>query len=260
MRIAVIVLSLLLFTPGDTLAWSKTGHRVTGAIAEQYLSDDARQAIQSILGVETLAEASTWADFMRASADEFWLSEAGPYHYVTIPSGHHYTDVGAPPEGDAVTALKQFAETLNSPQASLEQKQLALRFSVHIIGDLHQPMHAGNSTDRGGNDFLVTFFGEVSNLHQVWDGKLIDDEQLSYSELTAWLSSRLTPDLVEQWSEPDPVVWITESAELRDTIYPERRDLGWDYIFAHRESVRTRLSQGGVRMAAYFNQLFSATQ
>jgi len=253
----IILLSGLLASLGDAHAWSKTGHRVTGAIAAQHLSDDTRQAIKMILGVETLAEASTWADFMRSSPDSFWRNEAGPYHYVTIPVGESYADIEPPQEGDAITALQQFAKTLKDPQSSILQKQLALRFSVHIIGDLHQPLHAGNGTDRGGNDFLVTFFDEVTNLHAVWDGKLIDDEQLSYRELTDWLSARLTPEIITDWSQPDPVVWVTESAAIRDTIYPQQRDLNWNYIYKHRHTMRTRLSQAGIRMAAYFNKLFS---
>lgn len=256
-RLIIPLILLVSFSP-NLLAWGKTGHRVTGAIAAPFLSDDAKAAITDILGVETLAEASTWADFMRASPEPFWQQQSNPYHYVTVPVGQHYSDGDAPPQGDAVTALQQFAETLQSPDATKVDKQLALRFSVHLIGDLHQPLHTGNGTDRGGNDFLVTFFGEVSNLHSVWDSKLIDHDQLSYTELTAWLLPRITVELANQWNEPDPIVWITESAALRDTIYPERRDLSWDYVFEQRQNMRTRLMQGGVRMAAYFNALFAA--
>lgn len=255
MRVLLIICFALLAT-GNAYGWGKTGHRVTGAIAEQYLSPDARRSIAAILGVESLAESSTWADFMRASSDEFWQREASPYHYVTIPAGQSYSEVGAPEEGDSITALAKFAQTLKDPQATQQQKQLALRFSVHIIGDLHQPLHVGNGTDRGGNDFLVTFFGEVTNLHAVWDTKLVDDEELSYSEMAEWLSARITPALASEWSEPDPLIWIAESAQIRDDIYPEQRDIRWDYIFEHRQTMRTRLSQAGVRMAAYLNDLF----
>ena len=87
---------------------------------------------------------------MRSNPEHFWQEVAGPFHYVTIPEGKTYAEVGAPDEGDSVTALAQFRKVLLDPKASREQKQLALRFTVHIIGDLHQPLHAGNGTDRGG--------------------------------------------------------------------------------------------------------------
>lgn len=256
MRTFMSALCLLLVI-GNAYGWGKTGHRVTGAVAESFLSDNARQGIRDILGVEGLAESSDWPDFMRSSPEEFWQRDASPFHYVTIPEGQTYADVGPPEEGDGITALGQFSKTVKSADASLEEKQLALRFIVHIIGDLHQPLHVGNGTDRGGNDFLVTFFGEVSNLHSVWDSKLLEDEQLSYSELSHWLTARITPELFAEWNEADPLIWVAESAKIRDTIYPEQRDIRWDYIFNHRHIWRTRLSQGGVRIAAYLNQLFA---
>ena len=247
---------LVAVAAAPALAWGKTGHRVTGAIAEQHLSDEAREQVRTILGVETLAEASTWPDFMRASDDPFWQEVAGPYHYVTVPEGQRYADVGHPEEGDAIFALERFAETLRDPDASLEDKQLALRFTVHIIGDLHQPLHAGNGTDRGGNNVRVTWFGESTNLHSVWDTRMVDHEQLSYTEMTDWLSARITPELASEWMVYDPEVWVAESASIRDTIYPEEDRLGWDYAFEHRDTMRTRLSQGGVRIAAYLNKVF----
>ena len=217
-----------------------------------------RAAIEEILGVEDLAEASTWADFMRASSEPFWQDIAGPYHYLTIPEGNRYADVGAPPEGDAISALALFRAQLLDDEATLAEKQLALRFIVHLIGDIHQPLHAGNGTDAGGNRYDVTYFGEPTNLHRVWDSQIIDSEQLSYTEMSAWLARRITPADVESWSETDPVVWAEESAAIRDRIYPvgDARDIRWRYVFEHKGTIETRLSQAGVRMAVYLNALF----
>jgi hypothetical protein len=144
----LVVLSCLM--AGPAFAWGQNGHRVTGALAEPLLSRKAKAQITAILGNESLAEASTWADEMRSSPEEFWQKTASPWHYVTVPEGKTYVEVGAPPEGDAYTALKQFAVTLKDPKATLAEKQLALRFSIHIIGDLHQPLHVGTRGDRGG--------------------------------------------------------------------------------------------------------------
>ncbi|MFK8052204.1 MAG: S1/P1 nuclease [Woeseiaceae bacterium] len=244
--------------PGRVEAWGKTGHRVIGMIAEEYLSDDSKAAIEKILGVEDLAEASVWADFMRSDDDEFWRRTAGPFHYVTIPKGKRYSDSTPPPQGDGITALRRFSTILRDDAASLEDKQLALRFMVHIVGDLHQPLHAGNGTDRGGNQFTVVYHGEVTNLHRVWDTSMIDEEQLSYTEYGTWLLRKVTPDDAAAWMDVDPVVWVTESAKIRDEIYPGGdRNLRWDYFFEHRDTVRLRLTQGGIRLAAYLNALFA---
>ena len=256
-----LVVTIGLAMPVPAFAWGKTGHRVSAQIAEAYLSDAARQQIGVILGEEDLAEASTWPDFMRSSSDEFWDSTADPFHYVTIPQGATYEQVGAPEQGDAITALAGFRETLLDNRAGLEDKQLALRFIVHVIADLHQPLHAGNGTDQGGNRYAVTFFGRTTNLHSVWDTALVDDEKLSYTEMTRWLMRRMKPDNVAGWQQIDPAVWADESAAIRDGIYPDPdgdREIRFDYIFEHRETVRTRLTMAGIRMAAYLNELFDA--
>jgi hypothetical protein len=192
MRWIAIVGILLISAP--TQAWGQTGHRVTGAIAERYLTPETKAAIEAILGTETLAEASTWPDEQRSNPAPFWQSTANPFHYVKVPTGKTYAEVGAPERGDSVTALKRFSATIKDPDASLEEKQLALRFIVHIIGDLHQPLHAGNGHDRGGNTIDVTYFGQETNLHRVWDGHLIDGEKLSFTEMADWLKAKTSPE------------------------------------------------------------------
>lgn len=215
----VMIAAALALVAGPAFAWGQNGHRVTGAIAEQHLTPAARQQTGALLGPESLAEASTWADEMRSDPAPFWQTTANPFHYVTVPTGKTYSQAGAPPEGDAVTALTRFRATLRDPRASLAEKQLALRFIVHIVGDLHQPLHAGNGSDRGGNDHKVTFGGEQTNLHSVWDTGLVEQQNLSYSEMAAWLGSKITPQMAASWNTADPLVWITESAALRDQIY-----------------------------------------
>ncbi|MFK7954837.1 MAG: S1/P1 nuclease [Lysobacterales bacterium] len=249
--------AMLLTVSGSVLAWGTTGHRVTGMIAEQHLSGYARARVQMILGGETLAQASTWADFMRSNPSKFWQKTSAPWHYVTVPEGETYSDVGAPPQGDALTAIKRFTAVLQDPDTSLDDQQLALRFLVHVIGDLHQPLHAGNGTDRGGNDFAVTYAGRRSNLHSVWDNGLIDKQKLSYTEWVQWLAPKITPQNVVQWWNVDPEEWIKESTALRDGLYPEERDLGFRYDYQHIATVHTQLSKAGIRLAAYLNSVLA---
>ena len=255
---SILVSATLLMLSPDALAWGSIGHRVTGEIATYYLSKEAKKEIRALIGNETLAEATTWADYMRSSPDPFWRYQASPWHYVTVPEDQTYRTAEKPEEGDAVTALTQFTNTLRDKNASKTDKQLALRFAIHIIGDLHQPFHAGNGTDRGGNDVRVKWFNRSTNMHALWDTGLIDHEKLSYSEWTGWLVARITPEQVQSWSTTDPHVWIAESVAIRDTIYPEiSKNLSWGYAFKHRDKVRQRLSQAGVRIAAYLNEVLA---
>jgi hypothetical protein len=258
MRRSILAILCCVLPAAPALGWGATGHRVTGAIAEDYLSGVARANVRLLLGTESLAQAATWPDDMRSDPGEFWQRTASPWHYVTVPTGSTQAQTGAPPEGDGVTALDRFAAILRDPTASAADRRMALRFTVHIIGDLHQPLHAGRPGDRGGNEVKVSWFGEQSNLHSVWDSKMIDSRQLSHSELAGWLASSIAPEQVIAWSNPDPQAWIAESVALRETVYPAGAapKLSYAYAYQHGAALDGRLSRAGVRIAAYLNRIF----
>jgi hypothetical protein len=258
--------------PSPALAWGKTGHRVVAAIAETELSGLARAHIREILGPgEGLDEAATWPDDMRADPSPFWQKTASPWHYVTV-KGTSYDH--APPEGDALQALEHFRSVLQDPKASLADKQLALRFIVHLVGDLHQPFHAGKCCDKGGNDVRVTWFGKPTNLHAVWDSAIVDEEQLSFSELAAKLERHISDRQLIAWWDINPRDWVSESARLRDALYPlpgtaagnsssgnsNIPDLSYSYVYRFTPLMEQRLSQAGVRLAAYLNWIFAEPQ
>jgi hypothetical protein len=267
----------LALAPSPALAWGKTGHRVVAAIADTQLSGLARAHVKEILGgAESLTEAATWPDEMRSDPAAFWQKTSTPWHYVTL-DGIIYDH--APPEGDALKALDHFRAVLQDPKASLADKQLALRFVVHIVGDLHQPLHVGKCCDRGGNDVKVKWFGKPTNLHAVWDSALVDDEQLSFTELAAKLERHTGPAQVIAWWDINPRDWITESGQIRDSLYPtdadkaraskgkkQKRgedalpDLSYSYVYRSTPIMEERLSKAGVRLAAYLNDIFSHPQ
>jgi hypothetical protein len=246
-------------------AWGPTGHRVTGKIAQTYLTPEAQTEISRLLGVESLAEASTWPDFMRSNPSDYWRKGASPWHYITVPLDTTYSTSIAPPEGDAMTALKMFTDQITDETLPIAQRQLALRFTIHLIGDLHQPLHTGKPGDRGGNRVNVMFKDKPTNLHTLWDEDLLEDENLSYTEKAHWLQRRITTDQQVIWADTNPNTWVAESIILRDRIYegigPHDRDtlpnLSYDYVYKHRVDVDLRLQQSGVRMAAYLNEVFA---
>jgi hypothetical protein len=263
--------------PTPALAWGKTGHRVVAAIADTQLSGLARAHVKQILGgAESLDEAATWPDEMRSDPAPFWQKTSTPWHYVTL-NGILYDH--APPEGDALKALNHFRDVLQDPKASLADKQMALRFVVHIVGDLHQPLHVGKCCDRGGNEVRVKWFGKPMNLHAVWDSALVDEEQLSFTELTAKLVRHARPADVIAWWDINPRDWITESGQIRDSLYPTAADkpraskdkkakpgeealpdLSYSYVYRSTPIMEQRLSKAGVRLAAYLNDIFSHPQ
>ena len=254
---AVITLLLMsLIAANPAWAWGKNGHRIAGEIASQHISPQVKAIMAELFPNRTLAEISTLADFNRSNPAEFWQKQAGPYHYVTVPDGTTYLEVGAPKQGDAYTGLQMFSEWVKDPKRSLAERQTALHFIVHIVGDLHQPLHVGNGKDRGGNDVKLDFFWESSNLHRIWDSGIIDQQKLSYTEYSDWLTRKMTPQQIAQWMEPDPMVWIQESYDIRNGIYTNNESENYNYVHAHIDALNRRLSQAGIRTAAYLNQLF----
>lgn len=237
-------------------AWGPTGHRVSAKIAENYLNTEARLGLTALLGRQTLAEASTWADEMRSNPSDFWQTTADHWHYVTVPSRKTYEQVGAPDQGDAITALDRFRAVLLDRDASMAERQLALKFALHIIADLHQPLRVRNGKDRGGTQIKLLFMGRSTNLQALWDSGLIRQQELSYTEWADWLQRALTEEELESWMNPYPQVWIAESAKLRRRVYPGSKELGYDYSYEHLPALKQRLQQAGVRTAAWFNALF----
>ena len=267
---AAAVAAAALF-PSPALAWGKTGHRVVAAIADTQLSGLTRAHIRELLGgAESLDEAATWPDDMRAAPGTFWQKTATPWHYVTL-DGITYDH--APPEGDALEALGHFRSVLQDSNASLADKQLALRFIVHLVGDLHQPLHVGKCCDKGGNDVKVAWFGKPTNLHAVWDSAMVEDEQYSFTELAAKLVRHTSEADVVKWWDVNPRDWISESAQYREEIYanipPPKKvegkpkkgekplpDLSYGYVYKFTPLMEQRLQQAGVRLAAYLNDIY----
>ena len=243
---------LLLWVRGPAWGWGHLAHKLSGEICDRYLNQTTQHAVERILGNETLAEASGWADQQRDQPTRFWQREATAYHFVTVPAGRDYRSVGPARRGDAMTALADFRADLLSGDTSLARKQLALRFAVHIIQDLHQPLHVGNGRDRGGNDFRVALDRKRTNLHRFWDSQLLytagrsDRQWLRFFADSGLLRSPRTEDA-------DPLLWVQESAELRERIYPTDERIDPDYLRANLPRAEIRVALAGIRCAAWLN-------
>jgi len=245
---------LLMFLAIQASSWGLTGHRVVGEIAEQYLTKKASKEIKKILGTESLADVANWMDFIKSASSYDYM---GPWHYCTIPDGKTYAQAGTPEEKDIIWALDKFKLDLISDTTSLETKQIALKSIVHLVGDIHQPLHVGNGKDRGGNDVKIKYFWENSNLHRVWDSGMIDRQNLSYTE---WVEkiNHLSKTQVEAWQNDDVLAWAAESMALRNSVYSidNETNLTYRYEYDHLAQVERRLLQAGVRLAGVLNEIY----
>lgn len=234
-------------------AWGPTGHRATGLVAEKYLNKKARKELQRILGGQSLAMASTWMDEIRS--DTSWNFTAD-WHWVTIQDGQSYEQSEKNPNGDIIQTIQKIIAGLKSKQLTPKEEIEQLKMLIHLIGDIHQPLHVGGGNDRGGNDVKVSWFRTDSNLHRVWDSDMIDDTKLSFTELAESLEK---PDAVKlsAWQKTSVLDWASESMSYRKEVNNiGDGKLGYLYSYNNFHIVRLRLLQSGVRLAAVLNEIY----
>ncbi|RZK14888.1 MAG: hypothetical protein EOO56_24000 [Hymenobacter sp.] len=260
MKKLLLALAILAALPHHLFAWGVDGHRAIGKIAEQHLTTKARGAVAALLGTQTLALVSTQPDEMRYLPE---YKETAPWHYADMASGlphdQYLQALKAQVEPNAYNVLLLKIKEMKDPAKTREQRAEALIFVVHLVGDMHQPMHAGHVGDKGGNDIKMTYRGKDTNLHSLWDSGLIDYQGLSYSEMGQQYDN--VPDaLRKQWQiVTDPAEWLFESYTVAGQLYTEAAqnpNPDFRYYPAHADVMKQRLQQAGIRLAAVLNEAF----
>jgi len=248
----------LILTAGlilNCFAWGQTGHRVVGQIASWHLSKKASKNIQAILGPESLAMVSTWMDEIKSDPSYDYLNS---WHYLTVKEGEGYNPDLQEKDGNAYGKTKMIIAALKGGRLDADQKAAYLKMLVHLVGDLHQPLHVGTGEDRGGNDVKVSYFNDRTNLHAVWDSKVIDGKNLSYTELADHLNRRVNKALIRKYQNDPLEKWLQEAVDLRPVIYdlPEDGKLFYGYGYQTYPIMEQQLLAGGIRLAGILNEIF----
>jgi len=240
--------------------WGATGHRVVGKIAESYLTPKAKAAITQILGTESLAMASNWADFIKSDSNFNYLS---PWHYSDLKQGLSFNEFKNELQHDTATnaynKLNFLIKELKNKQLSADKKLMYLRLLIHIAGDIHQPLHIGKPEDLGGNRIRVLWFGDSTNLHSIWDDKLIQFQNLSYTEYSDAINHTKLKQRTD-WQKQPMIEWFFETYQLAGKIYAEINRpvsrLSYRYNFDHIDQLNQQLLKAGVRLAGLLNEIF----
>lgn len=252
-KTVIISLTLLLFCVHSVYGWGVTGHRTTGWIADKYLSKKARKKLERILNGQSLAILSTWMDEVKSDSTFDYMEE---WHWVTVPYGVPYEKTEKNPKGDIVQTLDRIIAELKSGKLTEAQQLFNIRILIHLVGDIHQPLHVGGRDDKGGNDIRLTWFGRQTNLHRVWDSDMIDDTRLSYTELGQSLETPAEAQIT-QWQKHTVLDWAYESQSYEKQVYDiGDGKLGYEYSYKHYHIVRKRLLQAGVRLAGILNDVY----
>ncbi len=243
------------FSFSNAVVWSKTGHRVIGDVAEQHLSRKARKGIKKILEGQSLAAVSTFADEIKADAK---FRSFSAWHYVNFPADKSYGDEAPSESGDLIIGIEKCIAVVGDENSTAADRAFYLKMLVHLIGDLHQPMHVGRLEDKGGNDIQLQWFGKGTNLHRVWDSNMINDYGMSYTELSASLPkwNKHQRKKAQQGTIYD---WVEESQDIANELYGSvevGEQLAYQYGYKWWGTVEQQLQLGGLRLAKVLNALF----
>jgi hypothetical protein len=244
-----LLLLVLCALESQAFAWGSQGHQVIANVAWQALTPKSRDEVSQLLATEpgqTLESIATWADEHRSPATSSW-------HYVNFPRNSCKFE----PERDCaggqcvVGAIEKNLSVLAS-NADDKARLKALKYLVHLVGDIHQPLHAGYKDDRGGNTYSLRAFMRQSNLHSVWDSGLIAQLELDNQALTRILQRSVAPKEVREISV---VGMAEESCRLVASpgFYPEEK-VTQEYVQRFMPLLQQRLSTAGYRLAAVINR------
>lgn len=253
------IASLALFSLSISInaySWGQKGHDVTCAIADRHLTKKAKKQISELLDGKSIVYWSSWMDNASHTPEYRYTST---WHYKNIDADETYETAALNENGDVVRAIEAQIEGLKSGKLSRDEQVVALKFLVHLVGDLHCPMHMGHKSDRGGNGWQVQFFGQGSNLHKVWDSGVIESaHKWSYSEYADQLD-RCTKSQYKEFVKGNPVAWGEQTYQQTTKLYdatPIGSKLSYDYVSTWTELLDNQLLLGGLRLASILNEIY----
>jgi hypothetical protein len=247
--LAAVTLIATAFVPQPALAWGSQGHQIIAALAQSQLTPAARKEVDRLLALEpgeTLESISTWADEHRNPATAAW-------HYINFPRDSCTYDANRDcPDGKCVVAAIEKQTEILASNAPDDKRLLALKYVVHLVADVHQPLHAGYMDDRGGNNYQLQAFMRGSNLHAVWDTGLIKSLNLDNVSIVKSLLVRPLPNPRPSFSA---AMAAQDSCRIvgKTGFYPARL-VTPTYIEEYTPVMLYQLALAGARLAEVLNQ------
>ncbi|KMP12093.1 hypothetical protein UZ36_02010 [Candidatus Nitromaritima sp. SCGC AAA799-C22] len=250
-----LAFSLVICWPAHAPAWGPDAHRIVGMIADRNLVLEVRNKIRQDFNITSLANVANWADHVRDQRSQ------GRWHYANVREGERaYVRERDCPQGDCVVEkVREFSKALSEDSLRHERIE-SVKYLVHLVADLHQPLHLGNKKDRGGNKIQIVHRGETTNLHALWDSGLVYSAGENLLQYAHRLDRRVSKDNRLLWTRSGVVDWANESREQALDLAYDRQVtatgiLNKTYIRKARDTLELRLSQAGVRLAHLLNTL-----
>lgn len=252
MKKLIITLAIITVFANTLFAWGKRGHEIVAQIAKHYLDKSVIKKVQSYLGTMSFEEAAVWMDQIKSNHSYDYMK---PWHYINIDCDATYVKTSEP---NIINALEDAIANLDiNSYRSKEAINFNLKLIFHLIGDLHQPLHAGYSDDRGGNYAQVKFLKKKTNLHFVWDESIIQ-----YSNITAAdcikQGNLMSVKEIKYIQQINPVAWLNDSRSCLTQVYAFKNgNITESYIKTNTLIVKKQLLKAGLRLAAVLNKTFN---
>ena len=254
----IFIAVFFIFGIAEASAWGVTGHRVVAEIAENHLTNRAKRKLKKLIGKQKLAYWANWPDNVRNSPE--WKNTS-TWHYVNIPpqeSKEQFIEQlknnNKPNIYTAIQNVKGIIVDKNTPDAD---REIYLRFLVHFLGDMMQPMHTGREEDLGGNLIKIQFFKKDTNLHSLWDSGLIDNTKYSYTEFARVLDVK-SKEEIKQIQSGSLEDWLYESHQAANQLYASVKpgeNYSYDYQEQYKDLLERQLLHAGLRLAKILNEV-----
>lgn len=256
----------LLANTVSAFGWGPMGHDVVAAIAENHLTEKTKERLNEILCGRSIVYYASWMDNIQNSPYwEYGYNQTKTWHYANVDKGKTYQTMKKNESGDVVVALNTLTDQLKNNYENLTDSMRCdyVKMIVHMVGDMHCPMHAGRLSDLGGNRMKVRWFGKNTNLHSVWDSKIVESARTwNYSEWRDQLD-RTTDEWEANVTVGTYEEWFVETVEGAASIYEyvesigeENPNLSYKFVFDFSPLLEDRLLTGGHRLAYVLNSIF----
>lgn len=240
----------------QALAWGQKGHDVVAYIAECHLTRKAAAAVDRVLDGHSPVYYANWLDNASHTPRYAYTKT---WHYLNVDEGKTLETMPRNEKGDVLKAVEEIVERLSRGGLSHEEEAVQLKMLIHLVGDMHCPMHAGRATDLGGNRVPVLFFNSRTNLHAVWDSSLVEAaHKWSYTEWQQQIDRASEAEAAAIMS-CTPADWMAETVAICAGIYertPEGEKISYDYIAEAAPIIERQLLRGGLRLAHLLNTIY----
>lgn len=218
------------------------------------MKKSTRKKVEKVLYPMSLGRSGTWMDEIRSDRS---YDYATTWHYLTSRSGEYDPSIQEH-GGDAFEAIQRIKEELKKGGLDPKTEADKLKMLIHMVEDIHQPLHVGTGNDRGGNDVKLEFFGQPTNLHAVWDSGMIDRQGMSYTEIADELYRRLDKKMKTHYRAATMENWLQEAVSFRPMVYklPENGKIGYQYIYDNYSIAEERMIAASVRLAQILEEIY----